>query len=236
MIELQNVTKRYPTRQGLSTVLDGVDLTVRPGEKLGILGRNGAGKSTLIRLLSGVEYPTSGRIQRDMRVSWPLAFTGGFQGTLTGADNLRFICRIYGVDYRPLQPFVEEFAELGKYFREPLKTYSAGMRARLAFALSMAIEFDCYLIDEVMAVGDARFQEKCQYELFEKRKDRAILMVSHAPDQIRAHCDSVYVLNEGRVIKFDDIDEAYERYMGQIGRQSATDSPVAATVAASDVH
>jgi capsular polysaccharide transport system ATP-binding protein len=216
MIELRGVTKRYPTRHGLTTVLDSIDLTVKPGEKLGILGHNGAGKSTLIRLLSGAERPSAGHIDRRMSVSWPLAFTGGFQGSLTGIDNLRFICRVYGVDHEPLQAFVEDFAELGKYMREPIKTYSSGMRARLAFALSMAIEFDCYLIDEVLAVGDDRFQRKCRQELFENRKNRSILIVSHLPDQIRAHCDSVYVLNAGKVTKFDDIDVAYQHYLEHV--------------------
>lgn len=212
MIQLHQVTKRYPTRHGEATVLDRIDLRVERGQKLGILGRNGAGKSTLIRLLSGAELPTSGTVERGMSVSWPLAFIGGFQGSLSGMDNLRFICRVYGVDHRPLEPAVEEFAELGRYMREPMKTYSAGMRARLAFALSMAIEFDCYLIDEVMAVGDMRFQDKCERELFEKRKDRAIIIVSHSPAQIRQHCDSVFVLDHGHIRKFDDLDLAYEFY------------------------
>jgi len=210
MIQLTQVTKRYHTRQGSVAVLDDLDMRIERGEKVGILGANGAGKSTLIRLLSGVEQPTSGEVRRDMRVSWPLAFTGGFQGTLTGLDNLRFICRVYDADWQRLQPFVEEFAELGRYFREPVKLYSSGMRARLAFALSMAIEFDCYLIDEVIAVGDARFQAKCEWELFERRKERSILIVSHSPEHIRGHCETVYVLNAGKVVRFDSVDEAYE--------------------------
>jgi capsular polysaccharide transport system ATP-binding protein len=218
MIELRRVTKCYSTRHGTTSVLGGIDLKVHAGEKLGILGANGAGKSTLIRLLSGAEQPTSGIVQRRMSVSWPLAFSGGFQGSLTGLDNLRFICRVYGIDHQLHQQFVEDFAELGKYFREPVKTYSSGMRARLAFALSMAIEFDCYLIDEVLAVGDARFQDRCKHELFEKRKDRAILIVSHSPHAIREHCDSVYVLNAGRILRFDDVDEAYGYYAAQISR------------------
>lgn len=228
MIELEGITKRYQTRHGEITVLDDIDLSIKPGQKLGILGRNGAGKSTLIRILSGAERPTRGLIRRGMSVSWPLAFSGGFQGSLTGLDNLRFICRVYGVDHRLLQPFVEEFAELGRYLREPVKTYSSGMRARLAFAISMAIEFDCYLIDEVLAVGDARFREKCQRELFEKRKDRAILIVSHAPFEIQAHCDSACVLDSGRIVKFDDVAAAYAYYEGashMIRADSAVPSP-----------
>src|ERR1017187_4302684 len=150
MISIENVTKTYGTRHGPRKVLDNVNLTLGRGRNVGILGRNGAGKSTLIRLLSGAEKPTSGRIRREMSVSWPLAFGGAFQVHLTGLDNLKFVCRIYGVDYEPLLPFVEEFSELGTYFREPVSHYSMGMVTRLAFALSMAIELDCFLIDEAM--------------------------------------------------------------------------------------
>jgi capsular polysaccharide transport system ATP-binding protein len=215
MIVLKNITKFYPTRRGPRKVLDDINLQVEKGEKIGILGRNGAGKSTLIRLISGVELPTSGSIYRGMRISWPLAFSGGFQGSLTGLDNLRFICRVYGAAIEPAIPYVEEFSELGVYLREPVKKYSSGMRARLAFAISMAIEFDCYLIDEIMVVGDSRFRKKCEQELLKKRRDRAMILVSHAPDQIRAHCDAVFLLNEGRIQRFDDIEEAYDRYSSQ---------------------
>jgi capsular polysaccharide transport system ATP-binding protein len=147
-----------------------------------------------------------------MRVSWPLAFSGGFQGSLTGLDNLRFICRIYGVDPETRVAFVQEFSELGRYLREPVKTYSSGMRARLGFAISMAIEFDCYLIDEIIAVGDARFHRKCEQELFERRGDRAMIMVSHMPDMIRQHCRIICVLDRGKVTAFRDADQAYAFY------------------------
>lgn len=212
MIVLDNVVKRYPTRHGLTTVLSGINLRVKLSEKMGILGRNGAGKSTLIRLISGAERPTSGRIRRDMSVSWPLAFGGAFQGSLTGLDNLRFICRVYGTTADDKISFVQDFSELGKYFREPVKTYSSGMRARLAFAISMVVEFDCYLIDEVVSVGDARFHEKCHVELFEKRRDRALVLVSHDPGYIRAHCQHAAVLTNGNLTSFDDIDEAFAYY------------------------
>lgn len=212
MIELQNVTKVYRTRTGPHTVLNDIDLTIREGEKIGILGRNGAGKSTLIRILSGAEQPTQGKILRNMSLSWPLAFGGAFQGSLTGLDNLKFICRVYGVDYRNKVDYVQEFTELGKYFREPVKSYSSGMRSRLAFAISMAVEFDCFLIDEIISVGDARFHAKCQKELFEKRKDRAFVIVSHEAHNIREHCGRVGVLVAGRMHFFDDIDVAYEFY------------------------
>lgn len=212
MITLENVTKTYHTQSGQHVVLNNISLQVRKGEKIGILGRNGSGKSTLIRLLGGTEKPNSGLIKTSMAVSWPLAFAGGFQGSLTGLDNVRFICRVYNAPLVPAIEFVEQFADLGIYFREPVKTYSSGMRARLAFAISMAVEFDCYLIDEVLAVGDARFHEKCEHELFGKRKDRSMIIVSHMPEQIKAHCDTIYVLHNGSTIKFDNIDEAYEFY------------------------
>ncbi len=212
MIELTKVTKTYPTRQGRRVVLDRIDLQVVKGRKIGIFGRNGSGKSTLIRMISGAELPTSGHIRRDISASWPLAFGGAFQPYLTGLDNLRFICRVYGVDFRGVMPFVEDFTELGIYLREPVLHYSSGMRARLAFALSMAIEFDCFLIDEIIAVGDSRFHDKCMYELFEKRKDRALIVVSHDPNMIKNHCDSAYVLTAGRLTAHEGVDAAYDFY------------------------
>lgn len=193
-------------------MLDGVDLLVRPGEHVGILGRNGAGKSTLIRLISGAEAPTGGTIQRRMSVSWPLAFGGAFQSSLTGLDNLRFICRIYGVDPSEHEDFVADFSELGIYLNEPVKTYSSGMRARLAFAISMVIEFDCFLIDEIIAVGDARFHQKCLVELFEKRADRAKIIVSHQAAYIREHCTRACVLSGGKLHHYDQLDAAFAFY------------------------
>jgi capsular polysaccharide transport system ATP-binding protein len=163
-------------------------------------------------MISGAEMPTSGSIHRGISVSWPLAFGGAFQGTLTGLDNLRFICRVYGASTDDKIPFVQEFSELGQYLYEPVKTYSAGMRARLAFAISLVVEFDCFLIDEIVAVGDARFQEKCRYELFEKRKDRAMILVSHDPGFIRAHCEHASVLEEGRLTSFAKVDDAFSFY------------------------
>lgn len=212
MITLQGIAKSYPTRSGLHTVLKGVDLSIHRGEQIGILGRNGAGKSTLIRILSGAERPDGGSIRRGMSISWPLAFGGAFQGSLTGLDNLKFICRVYGVDYRDKIDYVQDFAELGKYFREPVKSYSSGMRSRLAFAISMAVEFDCFLIDEIIAVGDARFHAKCQAELFEKRKDRAMVMVSHQLHNLKQHCQRVYLLHQGELLSFSNNDEAFDFY------------------------
>jgi len=153
-----------------------------------------------------------------MTVSWPLAFGGAFQGTLTGIDNLRFICRIYGIDPEDKIPFVEDFSELGLYLREPVRSYSSGMRARLAFAISMVIEFDCFLIDEIIAVGDARFHAKCNYELFEKRGDRAMIIVSHDAAYIRDHCSRAAVLVAGSLYEKGSLDESFDFYTQETAR------------------
>ncbi|MDR7155681.1 capsular polysaccharide transport system ATP-binding protein [Sphingobium xenophagum] len=212
MIQLQNVGKAYETRRGHRWVFRNVDLSIKRGEKIGILGRNGAGKSTLIRMISGIELPTQGRIVTDMSISWPLAFSGAFQQSLTGADNVRFISRVYGKDPVEMIGLVDEFAELGRYMDEPIKSYSSGMRARLGFGISLAVDFDCFLIDEIVAVGDARFQQKCRDEMFIKRKDRAMVIVSHNDNYIREHCDSAGVLAQGTLTGFADMDEAYAFY------------------------
>jgi capsular polysaccharide transport system ATP-binding protein len=215
MIRLEGVSKAYATSAGARNVLNGVDMALPRGQAIGIVGRNGSGKSTLIRIISGAEMPDSGTVERTMSVSWPLAFSGGFQSALTGLDNLRFICRVYGVDPQGCLDFVEEFTELGVYLREPIRTYSSGMRARLAFAVSLVVDFDCYLIDEIVAVGDSRFQAKCHEELFVKRADRSRVIVSHDPSFIRAHCDRAAVLIDGKLKQFDDLDEAFSYYSDQ---------------------
>lgn len=212
MIRVQNLWKSYPTRRGMRTILRDVNLDIHPGEKIGILGRNGAGKSTMIRLISGAELPTKGRVEREMSVSWPLAFGGAFQMSLTGLDNLRFISRIYGVDAYSKLDFIEEFSELGSYMREPVSSYSAGMLARLAFAISMSVEFECFLIDEVIAVGDKRFHDKCHVELFEKRADRAMIFVSHDAGYVMEHCQRAAVLHNSELTVYDTVDEAYHVY------------------------
>lgn len=215
MIVLRNVSKRYPSRQGYKQILNGVNLSIQKGEVVGILGRNGAGKSTLIRLLSGAERPTSGEVFRGMSVSWPLAFGGGFQGSLTGLDNVRFVCRVYGVEIDNVVRFVKSFSELDKSFYEPVKTYSTGMATRLAFAISAAINFDCYLIDEVIAVGDSRFHQKCHDELFVAKKDAAKVIVSHQPELISAYCNRAAVISGGALITFDSVDAALEHYLNE---------------------
>lgn len=214
MIICQDLRKSYPAGLGRQEVLKGINLTVNMGERVALLGRNGAGKSTLIKQIGGVELPDSGRVIRHMTNSWPIGFNGGFQGSLTGLDNARFIARIYGRSYAEMREFVEDFTELGRSLKMPVKTYSSGMRARLAFALSLAIEFDCYLIDEVILVGDQNFQRKCHYELFEKRADRAMIIASHDMQTVQLICDKAIVLREGAAIFHDNVKDAVAIYNG----------------------
>lgn len=212
MIICSDIAKYYSHGSERKHVFDGVNLTIKKGERVALLGRNGAGKSTLIKLIGGVELPSSGKILRQMSVSWPLGFAGGFQGSLTGYDNARFIARIYQRDYVGVRKFVEDFTELGRQLKMPVKTYSSGMRARLAFALSLSIEFDCYLIDEVILVGDQNFQRKCQEEMFQKRQDRAMLIASHSPEFMKQFCNKAIIINKGKVVPYDDIDLALSIY------------------------
>lgn len=222
MIELRDVGMSYATRAGTHHVLRGVNMRLDRGRNIGILGRNGAGKSTLIRLMSGAERPISGQILRNMTVSWPLAFGGAFQPHLTGLDNLKFVCRIHGVDHRPCLPFILDFTELGEYLREPVLTYSHGMLTRLAFALSMAIEFDCFLIDEAMVVGDIRFHERCHEELFRKRRDRAFILVTHDRAVIEHYCERAAVLHQGHLVEFRSVNEAQDFYISTLADDANT--------------
>lgn len=212
MIACHNLRKSYRVGHGRREILKGISFTIQPGEKLALIGRNGAGKTTLIKQIGGVELPDSGRVIRHMSNSWPIGFNGGFQGSLTGYDNARFIARIYGSSYGSIRDFVEDFTELGGALKQPVKTYSSGMRARLAFALSLAIEFDCYLIDEVILVGDKNFQRKCHTELFEKRADRAMVIVSHDMNTILETCGRALLLRDGVAEAFDNVGDAIDIY------------------------
>jgi len=212
MIRLQGLTKSYHSHLGTRQVLSGIDAEIRPGDRIGILGRNGAGKSTLLRLIAGVEYPTTGRVQRRMTVSWPLGFAGAMHYSISGADNARFIARIYNLPIDETVAYVESFAELGEYYRLPVRTYSSGMMMRLSFALSLAIDFECYLVDEIVAVGDARFGEKCRQALAERQERSALLLVSHIPETVRAYCSTAAILSDGRLTRYDDLDEAIAVY------------------------
>ena len=212
MIICQNLCKSYRHGSKEKRVLNNVNFTVGPGDRVALLGRNGAGKSTLIKLIGGVELPTSGKVVRNMSLSWPLGFAGGFQGSLTGYDNARFIARIYQRDYSQIRAFIEEFTELGRQLAMPVKTYSSGMRARLAFGLSLAIEFDCYLIDEVIMVGDQNFNRKCHYELLERRQSRSMILASHSTELIQQVCNRAIVMHKGEAIEYSDINAAVHDY------------------------
>jgi capsular polysaccharide transport system ATP-binding protein len=189
-----------------------LSFTLAPSERLAILGRNGQGKSTLIKILGGVLAPAAGDVRWTMSASWPLGFGGAFQGSLTGVDNIRFLARIYDRPIAQMLEEVESFAELGDALTIPVKYYSTGMRARLAFGMSLAIEFDCYLIDEVIAVGDAPFRRKCEVELFEKRRERSFVIASHDLAFIKDTCDRALIIESGRTALYDDLDEALEVY------------------------
>ena len=211
-IRIENLVKEYHTHIGVRRVLDGVSFEVKFGEKIAVLGRNGAGKSTLVKIIGGVEPATHGRVVRGMRMSWPIGFSGAFEPSMSGMDNIRFIARIYDVPFEDTVDFVDDFAELGRQLYTPVKTYSSGMRARLAFALSLAINFDCFLIDEVMSVGDQRFHRKCHEALFVVRKHAAMILISHDIHILRQYCNKALVLKAGRSRVFDDMDLALEIY------------------------
>jgi capsular polysaccharide transport system ATP-binding protein len=199
-------------RKASRPVFSDLAFALGPSDRLAVLGRNGQGKSTLIKILGGVLPASTGRVDWGMSASWPIGFGGGFQGSLSGLDNIRFLARLYDRDFAELRDRVDDFAELGHQLTGPVKHYSSGMRARLAFGLSLAIEFDCYLIDELVAVGDARFQQKCQEELFGQRADRAFIMASHDVHLVAAHCHKALVIEGGKAKLFDDVDEAVEIY------------------------
>lgn len=213
MVTFEHVYKSYLTKAGINPVLNDVNLVIQQGQRLGILGKNGAGKSTLVSLISGATKPTKGKVSRSMSVSWPLGLAAGLQSNLTGYDNVRFIARIYGVDPAFSDQFIQDFTELGNYLNEPVKTYSSGMRSKLGFAISFLVDFDCYLIDEALAVGDARFREKCHYELFERRKDAALVLVSHNNELIRQYCDSAVLLKDRTIHHFPSLEEAIQNYV-----------------------
>lgn len=212
MIELHNVTKAYRTRSGSHLVLDNVSLQFPPGVNVGILGRNGAGKSTLLRVIAGIELPDFGTVYRKGRISWPLGFAGGFNASLSGEENCRFVARIYGEDIDHVVDFARDFAELGEFFYMPIRTYSSGMRARLAFGLSMAIDFNVYLVDEVTAVGDQRFRSKCRSAFAERRNRASIIMVSHDMKTISEYCDRCAMLHEGDLLLYEDMKQARAAY------------------------
>ncbi|MFC6634826.1 ABC transporter ATP-binding protein [Microbulbifer taiwanensis] len=215
MIELRNLTKSFRTPHGRKVLFKDVNAVFPEGKNIGILGRNGAGKSTLLRIMGGIDYPDYGRVITNERISWPMGLASGFQGSMTGRENAEFICGIHGIwgrDRRKVLDRVQDFAEIGDYFDAPVKTYSSGMRSRLAFGLSISVDFDCYLVDEVMSVGDAHFKHKCEQVIAEKRKTANFIIVAHAMPQLKKNCDvGIYLGPQGLQI-FDSVEEAIELY------------------------
>ncbi len=209
-IEFKNVSKNYHIRKFHKHVFTNLNFTIQPGDSIGICGANGAGKSTLMRLIAGVEHPSSGTITRSMTTSWPIGYSSCFQASLTGADNARFIARVHNQPEAEILAFVEDFAQLGPYFNQPVHTYSAGMGARLAFGISLAIDFDCYLVDEVTAAGDERFRIRCEEALLERRDNSTLVMISHDPGTLRQYCRRGAVVYGGTVVFYDTMDEASE--------------------------
>ncbi len=212
MLAFDRVSKIYNLKGVRKVILDDLSFVFPENRNVAIMGKNGAGKSTMMRLLAGSEPPTSGHVYRSLRISWPLGFAGGFNGSMTGIENIRFVSRIYGQDTERVITYVKEFAELGPSLRLPIKTYSSGMKARLAFGLSMAINFQVYLIDEITAVGDETFRKKSRAVFQEKLKSSQIIMVSHSAATINEYCDCGLLLNEGGVTFYDDVKELIAAY------------------------
>lgn len=215
MIRIENLTKSYRTPAGRHYVFKNLNVEFPANKSVALIGRNGSGKSTLLRVIGGIDRPDSGKVITDKTISWPVGLAGGFQGSLTGRENVKFVARLYAAEreLREKVAFVEEFAELGKYFDMPIKTYSSGMKSRLGFGLSMAFKFDYYLVDEVTAVGDARFKQKCA-DLFKSRhQESSFLMVSHSLGSLKEFCDAALFIGRDNQVKyFESVDEAIAVY------------------------
>ena len=215
MIILEDVHKRYHTPQGLGKwVLKGISVTIPKNCNLALIGGNGAGKSTLLRLIGGMDEPSKGRVERRCRLSWPLGLSWGQQGGMTGRQNAKFLCRLYGrdQDMNDRLAFIYDFCQLGEAFDEPVRTYSKGMRARLNFAISLAFDFDVYLVDELTAVGDLAFKRKAR-QAFKRLAGRAgLIMASHNEKTLMKFCSAGIWLHDGRAHWFDDVREALDCY------------------------
>lgn len=218
MIVLENLTKSYPLTHGRHFVFQNLSFTFPEGSSIAILGPNGAGKSTLMRILGGIDTPDSGRVVTDKSISWPVGLSGGFQGSLSARDNIKFVCRVYGHTgdaMREKLAYVEEFAEIGKYFDQPMKNYSSGMRSRIAFGLSMAFDFDYYLIDEAGAVGDPQFKKKSNAVYEEKLKSSNVILASHNMGEVRSLCQHVVIVRDGKATVYDDVEEGIADYQNK---------------------
>ncbi len=212
MIEFQGVRKTYKLSGIEKVILEDLTIKFPTGRNIAILGHNGAGKSTFMRLIAGAELPDRGHIKRNTKVSWPLGFAGGFNGAMTGLENIRFVARMYGEDTEEIIEYVEEFSELDDSLKLPIKTYSSGMKARLAFGVSMAIDFSYYLIDEVTAVGDAKFRRKCEAAFENKLSNANIIMISHSMGTIRKFCDAGCLLHDGHLTMYENVEDAIQQH------------------------
>ena len=222
MIQVNDVYKRYRTDHGPGKwILQGVSITIPPKTNVGLIGRNGAGKSTLLRLIGGIDQPTRGSVLRNSRVSWPLGLAGGLQGSLSGRQNAKFVCRIHGHDHDLAEKleFIKGYSEIGESFEDPIKTYSSGMRARLTFAISLAFDFDVYLSDELTAVGDEAFRKKAQATFKELAKKSGLIMVTHSPGILKEFCQVGVWLHEGRAYWFDNVEEALKNYSESMAKK-----------------
>ncbi len=215
MLSLDRVCKSYTLKGVQKVIFHEVTWSFPTDRNVAIMGKNGAGKSTLMRLLSGAELPDRGHVYRDQKVSWPLGFSGGFNGSMTGLENIRFVARIYGQDTDRVTEYVENFSELGRSLRLPIKTYSSGMKARLAFGLSMAIDFEVYLIDEITAVGDENFKKKSNRVFKNKLSNSQIIMVSHSAKTIKDYCDCGILISDSSINFFGTCEELLEAYKEQ---------------------
>jgi capsular polysaccharide transport system ATP-binding protein len=221
VIKVSNVWKRYGGHHARQWVLRDINLTIGTRERVGLIGCNGAGKSTLLNLLGGMDHPSRGRITRQASLSWTLGLSGGFQGALSGSQNAKFVMRVHGVAETALAEklaFVREFSELGDYIDAPMKTYSSGMRSRFAFALSLAFRFDVYLVDELIAVGDAKFKQKSKLAFEEVIADAGLIMVSHDEGTLKNFCQKAIWINDGEAVWFDDVNEALKEYRKSVGK------------------
>lgn len=217
MIRFEHLSKGFWVGDSYKTVIDDLDLVLPTGKSLALLGRNGAGKSTLLQMIAGNLPPSSGRIVSTGTISWPVAFGGSFHGDLTGAQNVRFVARIYGVDTDSLVDFVADFAELGRHYHMPVRTYSAGMKSRLTFGTSMGIRFDTYLVDEVTAVGDAIFKRKSRAVFRDRMERSGAILVSHSMTDVRAFCDAGLVLENGKLTYYEDLEAAIALHQSLMG-------------------
>lgn len=208
MIRFENLSKSFWIRNHRKVIIDNLNLELPTGKSLALLGRNGAGKTTLLNIVAGALEPDTGRVVTDGTISWPVGLRAAFHPQMTGAQNVRFVARVYGVDTAELVEFVRHFAELGDHFYMPFKTYSSGMRSRISFGTAMGIKFDTYLVDEVTAVGDANFKHKSRALFLDRVKNASAIMVSHSMRELRDFCNAGVVLADGHATYYEDIDEA----------------------------